>query len=50
VAVSLAKKRKRSNNDTVSSTTEKTAKLATVVTDTKEKKRIWEVETKNEDF
>jgi hypothetical protein len=29
---------------------EKKAKVATVVTDAKEEKRIWEVESENEDF
>jgi hypothetical protein len=38
--VSSARTRKRSDNDSVSSTTEKKAKVAAVVTDTKEDKRI----------
>jgi hypothetical protein len=49
-ALSSARKRKTSDNDTVSSTTVKKAKVGAVVTDAKEETRIWELESKNEDF
>jgi hypothetical protein len=49
-AVSSARKRKRSDHDTVSATMEKKANVAAVVIDAKEEKRIWEVESDNGDF
>jgi hypothetical protein len=49
-AVSSARKRKRSDDDTVSFTKEEKDKVGIVVTNAKEENRIWEVESENEDF
>jgi hypothetical protein len=48
--LSSARKRKRSDDDIVLSTMEKKTKGAAVVTDAREEKKIWEVESDNEDF
>jgi hypothetical protein len=48
--VLLARKRRRSYNDNVLSTRETEAKVAAVMTNAKEEKRFWMVESENEDF
>jgi hypothetical protein len=49
-AVLSARKRKRNDDNTVSSTTEKNAKVAIGDTGIEEENRIWEVDSENKDF